>query len=811
MAESATPLRAVLSAAGNLPARTGRALPPARRGRLPRRRTTPDERGPDGADRRRGHAVPQDGNKAMITLSALTLDHRRPGSATPAPDPGAISLVAFSRDRTIFDSGAGFGRAEADIPLSGGGTAGEIVEARAVSLDDGGATTTAWAEVATIDAGGLWAGRITAPRSASWFRPEVRLKAHPGVAAQGAHRFGVGHVIAIWGQSEPDRIISAFHNTTVPPPVTDPEAVQIFHGAASTPARHLVSDAAPMTAGVAALAATLIATRPGEKFAVVFQTVPGTDPRELVNDADPGRSWAADKALHDFATADGQHVGLAAMSWFAAPGSLGAAYGEAMFPLFAGRTIAGSAVTFPATITYGAGLSYRADHWFGELYDYAKTRWVPYGPHRFDIDADMRDATHLVGGAVQASLANKQAARQSWRAMLALPDAAVFLPAAVEPLTYVNGTADGAGGWTDFAHPAGNTVDGIQAWARLTAHAILRSAGLSTWPVPVFDQSLWESTGAWVEVWSSAGPVTTTRLARGEPALVPGPAHWTEVMGFQINGLPARDARIVAGRVRIFPEGGSFTHADAIQYGEGGATGMIAFPEDAVAGTWKNLPIVDVGAAGLAGIPVAPLPAPAALANTLPAPAQPFTTAAAGPWFLDPVNIPAATTAITFAARFRLPAMPPTGTYALFATGGVSFDLEIFHDGRVRVNIRDGAGTKVLDNKVIQAALAAGVWYDIIASADQAAQVFRLRLNGALVATMPFTVAGNGLFASNRAVSFLRRNTNTLQFVGQVETLRVWFSATATGIEPAAAPYKSIAGPAAGANADPWKLGADAT
>lgn len=747
----------------------------------------------------------------MITLSALTLGHRRPGSAAPGPAPGAITLDAFSRDRTIFDSGAGFGRAEADVSLRGGGTAGEAVEARAVSLDDGGATTTAWAEVATIDAAGLWSGTITVPRSASWFRPEVRLKAHPGVAAQGARRFGVGHVIAIWGQSEPARIISAVHDATQPPAVTDPEAVQIFHGAATQPARHLVSDAAPMTAGVAALAATLIAARPGEKFAVIFQTVSGTDPRELVNDADPARSWAADRALHDFATADGQHVGLAAMSWFAAPGSLGAAYGEALFPLFSGMTAAGAPVAFPADISYGAGQSYHADHWFGELYDPARTRWVPYGPHRFDIGAAMRDATHLADGSVQVQLFNKQAARQSWRAMLALPQATMFLPAAVEPLTYVNGVPDGAGGWTDIAHPAGDTPDGIQAWARLTAHAVLRSAGLSAWPVPVFDHALWEPTGAWVEVWSSAGPVTTTRRARGEPPLGAGQPHWTEVMGFQINGLPARDARIVAGRVRIFPESGSFTHADAIQYGEGGATGMIAFPEDAIAATWKNLPVVDVGAAGLAGIPVAPLPAAAVLANTLPATAQPFATAAAGPWFLDPVKVPSGATAATFAARFRLDALPPTGGYTLFSQSGATFDLLILNNGNLRVSVRDGAGVTVLANTAIAAALAAGVWHDVVAAVDQAGQVFRLRLNGATVATLPFTAAGNGRLDANRAVSFLAKNNGTVQFVGQVETLRVWFSATPGGTEPAATPHKSIAGPAALANADPWKLGADAT
>ena len=745
----------------------------------------------------------------MISLSSVTLNLRPSGASGPGPLPGTVSVAAFSRDRTIFDSGAGVGLAEADIPLSGTGTAGEVVQARAVSLDDGGATTTAWADVATVDGGGNWAGTMTAPRSASWFRPEVRLKTRPGVAAQGANRFGVGHVIAIWGQSEPDRILSAFYDNTPAPAVADPEAVQVFNGAAATPARHFITTAQPLTAAMAALAGTFIAERPGEKFAVIFHTVPGTDPRGLVNDSDLGRNWADDKALHDFATADGQHVGLVAMSWFASPGSFGQSYGEAMFPLFAGTTITGAAITFPATISYGAGLSYRADHWFGEFYDYARTRWVPYGPHRFDIDADMRDATHYSDGSQQFNLVNKELVRQSWREMLALPAATMFLPLSIEPITYINGYDDGAGGWADFAHPAGNTPDGTSAWARLTAHAILQSSGLSGWTAPEFDNCLWEASGAWVEVWSSAGPVTTTRLARSEAPLGTAQPHWTEVMGFQINGLPARNARIVAGRVRIFPNSGSFTHADAIQYGEGGATGMIAFPEDFFAATWKNLPIVDVGAAGLDGVPVRPLADPAVLASTLPAGAPSFTTTATGPYYLNPTNVPSGVSAITYAGRFRF-TVPTNTTYILFTQSSTGFDVELMNNGSLRVTIEDGTGAKMLSSSVVPTALVSGVWYDIVCAADQVARLLRVSVNGTLVATVPFTATGNGLFQSSRAIGFLGRNNGSLQYVGDVEYLRAWHSVTGTGAPPATTPFKEILGPASIANADPWKLGADA-
>jgi hypothetical protein len=746
----------------------------------------------------------------MISLSSLSITQSS-GRGTPPVALGTVTVSAFSRDRTLFDSGAGFGRNTADIPLAGTGTAGEIVQARALSVDDGGATSTAWSDVATIDGAGNWSGIIAAPRSASWYRPQVRLKATPVVSAQGVSRFGVGHVIAIWGQSEPERILSTFQDIPAAPAVADDEAVQIIFGASTTPQQHFVCQGAPYTSAVAALADTLIASRPGEKFAVIFQTVSGTDPRALVNDSDPARSWVSDKALHDFATADGQHVGLAAMSWFAAPGSLGASYGEAMFPLFSGKQTNGAPVTFPATISYGSSQSYHADHWFGELYDYAHTRWVPYGPHRFDIDADLADATHYVGGAVQTSLVNKQAARASWRAMLQLPDATMFLPRGIEPLTYVNGLDDGAGGWIDYAHPSGVTADGRQAFARLTAAAVLQSADLVGWPLPVFDQCLWDPSGAWVEVWSSAGAVTTTRQARGEAPLAATYAHWTEVAGFQINGSPAQSAQIVAGRVRIFPNAGVFTQSDALSFGEGGASGAVKFPQDYVAGLWKNLPIVDLGVAGLDGIPVSAMPAASVLANTLPAVAASFATSASGPYFLDPINVPAGVTGITFAARIRLPALPSLGSYIIFTQAASGFDVEVLNNGSLRLNVKDGAGVKTVNNAILAAGLGAGVWYDLVCAGDHVAQNVKVAINGSIVGTVPFTTSGNGVFQSNRALGFLARNNGTLQFIGDVEHARVWHSVTGTATVPAAAPYKSIAGPASLANADAWKLGANAT
>ena len=565
----------------------------------------------------------------MIGLSLTPQPPAGGDAPPPAPSAGTVALDAFSRDRTLFDGGAAFGRAEARVPLSGTGTAGRGVEARAVT--EGGAPATGWAPIATVGPDGAWSGAIDAPRGPEWMRPEVRLAEAPWVAAQGAHRFGVGHVIAIWGQSEVEQMLQPNHDAAGRVTLADEDAVQIvWHdrdviGSGMAGVRHLhLTNADPLTGAVSAMADALIAERPGEKFCVVFQAKSGTHFTDLLNDAaDNKRAWADDEAAHRFATADGQHVGLAATSWFAAPRNLGQFYDEALFPAFFGRTRDGAAVRAPLQHSYGHRGSVRYDHFFTDLYDYDHTRWAPYGPHRFEPMGEMRDATHDAGGDGVDGLAKIEDCRRAWRRMVANPNhGGAMLPIAVESLNYLNGEDDNGpdapGGWGDITHPAADTLDGLGQFGRLTAHACLRAAGLTSWPVPEFDRCEWDPAGAFVEVWSTAGPVTTTRRARGLPPLAADLPHWTEVVGFEIDGRPATRAEITAGgRVRVHPSEGAFTEATVLTYGSGGATGALNRQADLSARLWMNVPIVDVGAARVEGIAVRPLPDAGLLASTV--------------------------------------------------------------------------------------------------------------------------------------------------------------------------------------------------
>lgn len=716
-----------------------------------------------------------------------------------------ISIDDFSRDRTLFDSGAAFGRDAAELTLSGTGTVGEAVEMR--MLQDGGGASD-WTVFAAIDEGGNWSGTTSVARHSDWLRFEVRIQSEPVTRAATGNRFGVGHVVALWGQSEIVRIRSTAYNVLQPEPLLSDDAVQVMWYDGGPVLKHL-SNADPHTAATAAMANVFMAERPGDKFALVFQAQSGTGFRDLVDDSDPRRLWADDAVVHAFATADGQHVGMPSISWFATPGSLAEHYGEAVFPLFTGKTLDGTPVAFPTSLDFGTN-SYQADHWFGEFYDPAHTKWIGFGPHRFDIDADMQSATVLASGGVQSNLLNKEKARQSWREMMVNPNAdGLFLPLGLEPLAYQNGVAEGES-WTDQSHPSPDTDDGAPMFGRLVAHAVLQSAGLTNWAVPVFDQSFWEPSGLYVEAWSSGGPITTPRLARGEAALDNSHPHWTDVFGWQINGAPAERAEIVAGRVRLFPNAGVFTSNDVIRFGEGGASGMVAFPDDHIAQTYKNLPVVDLGLSGIDGVSVRPLPDPAVLENTLVAEAGEFVLGATGPFFYDPVTLGAGVAKMQ--AQFDMaPVVPGSGTKTLLTTTGNYLRFEILPNGKLRLRVRDSGGEVHVDNVQTSAGLlTSGVFADIRFALDLQAGFARLWVNDALVMDEGFTSSAPTL-PSNRILGLMATNTGAYQVEGTVSRIAIWKDATATGELPNGAPYKAFVGPASVVNGDAWKLGSDAT
>ncbi len=203
----------------------------------------------------------------MLGLSVATAAAPKSTSQTPTT---TISINEFTRDKTLFDSGVAVGRNLATIGLSGTATPDEPIEVR---LLPEGESPTSWETLTTADPNGDWTATVTSPRRPGWVRVEVRVQSEPFVRAMTTTRFGVGHVIALWGQSEVVRLHSQVHDSLTPEQVLEDDAVQAIWLDAGTPVVHHITDAAPHSSALAAFANTLIGERPGEKFALVFQAV----------------------------------------------------------------------------------------------------------------------------------------------------------------------------------------------------------------------------------------------------------------------------------------------------------------------------------------------------------------------------------------------------------------------------------------------------------------------------------------------------------------------------------------------------------
>jgi len=100
------------------------------------------------------------------------------------------------------------------------------------------------------------------PRQANWLRVEARIKSEPVTRASTPNRFGVGHVIALWGQSEVVRIRSTVYDQAPPEPLLSDESVQAMWFEGGPVVKHL-SSADPHTAALAAMANVFMAERRG--------------------------------------------------------------------------------------------------------------------------------------------------------------------------------------------------------------------------------------------------------------------------------------------------------------------------------------------------------------------------------------------------------------------------------------------------------------------------------------------------------------------------------------------------------------------
>jgi hypothetical protein len=189
-----------------------------------------------------------------------------------------------------------------------------------------------------------------------------------------------------------------------------------------------------------------------------------------------------------------------------------------------------------------------------------------------------------------------------------------------------------------------------------------------------------------------------------------------------------------------------------------------------------------------------------------------FTTAATGPYFLDPANVPANTTRIEFETAITINSYPTSGFTLVFAQESLGCDLRLASLGggtgaEWRLNIKDSSNTVLVSNVDTLVDLPAlGTRMVVKVDADFGAGTARLLIDGSQVFST--ALVGTGSFLSSREISFLA-GSNGGSPVGaghQVEYLEAYFTTSGTRTL-----RKRIEGNAATVNADPWKLGANAT
>lgn len=524
--------------------------------------------------------------------------------ATAAP-------TELTRDQVIFDSGAARGLSAATVPVTGTTTAadGVAIQARAVSLDDGGATTTDWQPVGNA-ASGVFSGTLDVGRSTSWFQIETRVGG--GAATRAANRFAAGHVWAIWEQSGIARCFNEVPNNAADlyEPITAPGDVQYIHRQAPgvvVPVTEANKNAAPVTPAGVTMANALTAMHPGEKFMVVLHTKSGTDlPDAMSTDAedpDGRRDFAEEQAMHATAVADGSQVGTVFI-----PGWVDNHYGSAgniprhFMAAFTGRYPDGTLVDADAlfsldqmtrlpvaTLYDGTTLDVDGrDLSVDGFYDARHTRISFFGPHGRYLeypsantpssgDFATIDDYPLVSETqgAQNYLSIVKAAREDWT---------VAKNPAVLPYPGENEGAKRDYASNDTAHTTSREFDGHQR--RLAQSAFLMSlvTGLHSMERPRLTHRLDEASGAYADFWSDDVDLTTERVLRGETQPAATDPHHTQVAGWCINDRPASRAELVAapaghpagegrGICRVWPVSGSFAFADKLSYGQSAVAG----------------------------------------------------------------------------------------------------------------------------------------------------------------------------------------------------------------------------------------------
>lgn len=770
----------------------------------------------------------------MIGFS-LSLVSGQKGDPTPAP-PADLAVNDLPRDKMVMDARIGrVGGGQARVALSGTATAGQVVQAY-----DRGADT--WRDVATADGLGNWSGVLLSTNDDGPFQTaNTRLKSSTGTTANTTNTFATGTVFMPFGQSEIDYLVNSYGGSSAPGLVTvaDVEALQVIkidndEIASPSVVHSFITADTSLTKAIAVLSNTLAAYAPGRKFLYVDGHHEGTSRWELMddsqNDVITGRRWSVLQQVVDWVRNNGSEIGQIVEMWFVA--DLGKQpFLDAWSPLYFGQTAAGTTFTLGTTHTAG-GVNNVVDHCLFDMdvvagqrgrgtFTRADTKLVQLPPLPvIPRTGDLQDSVTVVGGASAVEETSVKDIRQSYvdfhSDARTVEVAGDLLPNPFISKGYWNGTS-----WTNDTHPSHLIPEGTQLLAKHFARAVMIGSGDVTVTKPTFSVNATDATGAFVDLQLS-GTGTLKTLRSIEAGTTPtGETYYTDVAGFEIaqggsgyaiDGFTAVIQDAANRIVRITPDT-AFVNDDKIRFGYGGGAGWYKTDSDGPNEWFKEFPLVDTNGAGLSYLFAEPWPQTpeVTLTGIAGAPATPiFTTGAAGPWFTDTANIPAATSGMTFRAKIKDGFVAANSDFFVDAAS-TTWRVEMLANKKIRLTAEDSTGAKMILNGYTTAILPVSGDFELGASIDLAAQWCKIFIDGVEVYTFALA-AGTGVFVTNRKVSLLASAAGgASQVNGSFEYLKFWYSATVDGSEPAGAPDALIEGPAATANVHAWKQGADAS
>lgn len=500
------------------------------------------------------------------------------------------TVTARANDWKVYDSGYHRGINAAPVPLSGTATLadgttpapdGTIIQARAVSQDDGGANTGAWQDIGVVTAG-AYSGVLSVPRpnAYTWFKEEVRAKGTSAAAAVGSKFFAAGHVIMNTNQSISEyamytraTAISVARSRQVQIHCDTPTGglARIFPGITPTGYEGLTHIAQKICENAHDIVALGIDAKSGS--AIYFSL--------MSTATDPGGRLARTILTRDALQSDGAKIGAYVMDHHWTGRGDGVQFMARYHPMLFGVKIDGSNFDIATEFNFYTPTT-KIDAVFFDvtgagrgIFDHTYTKCILASTHAIE------DASSVTYKRLDISVAGAdtaQGTRRSIRSYLAAPPvpavAAILSPilgADVVALQNGNASPNVATGpsWVDMAHPAdeaggltlGGYPDGSSARCEGLGTLFAQAMG-AIGDQPYFDQIHAEPDGSKVTIWSSAGPITTKDYER---------SGVTDVAGITVDKILAvATLNPTTGRVEVAPPKGLFYPSSRIRFGEGG-------------------------------------------------------------------------------------------------------------------------------------------------------------------------------------------------------------------------------------------------